>query len=177
MAVSAQSEALAAPPVQHIQPEQSALAHVASTMPVIGVPEAEPSADVPARLAVELPHDVAAEPSEPSATATARRETMARPAAPLAVDASTPTWLRNAVATLPADGRPEIAVVIDDLGLNRTLDGGAQSPQGTLDPGLHAVCGSSRAADRRPRTPPAMSFWCTCRWSRPGTTGPDPMPC
>ncbi len=121
MAVSAQGEALAAPPVQHIQPEQSALAHVASTMPVIGVPEAEPSAEVAGRLAVELPHDVAAEPPEPSATATARGETIARPTAPLAVDGSTPTWLRNAVATPPADGRSEIAVVIDDLGLNRTL--------------------------------------------------------
>jgi polysaccharide deacetylase 2 family uncharacterized protein YibQ len=30
----------------------------------------------------------------------------------------TPTWLRNAVATV-ADSRPAIAVVIDDLGLNR----------------------------------------------------------
>jgi polysaccharide deacetylase 2 family uncharacterized protein YibQ len=32
--------------------------------------------------------------------------------------ARTPTWLRNAVATV-ADSRPAIAVVIDDLGLNR----------------------------------------------------------
>ncbi len=31
----------------------------------------------------------------------------------------TPPWLRNAVAIAPADGRPIVAVVMDDLGLNR----------------------------------------------------------
>jgi polysaccharide deacetylase 2 family uncharacterized protein YibQ len=30
-----------------------------------------------------------------------------------------PTWLRNAVAAKPVDGRPVIAVIVDDLGLNR----------------------------------------------------------
>ena len=30
-----------------------------------------------------------------------------------------PTWLRNAVAVGPADGRPQIAIIIDDAGVNR----------------------------------------------------------
>jgi polysaccharide deacetylase 2 family uncharacterized protein YibQ len=39
------------------------------------------------------------------------------PPTPDASDA--PTWLRYAVASPPVDGRPAIAVVMDDLGLNR----------------------------------------------------------
>jgi uncharacterized protein len=73
---------------------------VAAIMPAAALPALKPSAGGPERRTVallELPADVAVhEPGQ-------RR---------------TPTWLRNAVASVP-DHRPAVAVVIDDLGLHR----------------------------------------------------------
>jgi polysaccharide deacetylase 2 family uncharacterized protein YibQ len=77
-------------------------------------------------MAPEVPPNMimpAAAPSapEPSAAqdATSAIALLPAPAGVLADrPGRTPTWLRNAVATVP-DSRPAIAVVIDDLGLNR----------------------------------------------------------
>ncbi len=44
----------------------------------------------------------------------------------------TPTWLRNAVAPPLIDDRPEIAIVIDDLGLNRHNTAAVNSLKGPL---------------------------------------------
>ena len=125
----------------------SRLAQIARTMPAIGVPDvAGPKATV--ELAINLPggdlpvpdlprkaprrHDgpaAAASSAQLGATATTALGSASvtpvvaqvlphRPASgPLA--SGTPTWLRNAVAAPVNDGRPLIAMVIDDLGLRR----------------------------------------------------------
>jgi polysaccharide deacetylase 2 family uncharacterized protein YibQ len=105
------------------------LAKIARTMPAIGVPDG--SAAAMADLAVNLPgHDEAPAAGlvgDLGATARALRGTSAnltmaqllphRP--PSDLGRRTPTWLRNAVAAPLPDGRPMIAMVIDDLGLRR----------------------------------------------------------
>jgi polysaccharide deacetylase 2 family uncharacterized protein YibQ len=58
-------------------------------------------------------------PHAPSATLPPAAETkLAAPTPPLSASRNGPAWLRFAVAAAPAEGRPQIAVVIDDLGLN-----------------------------------------------------------
>lgn len=111
------------------------LAQVARTMPSIGVPAAGPGSANAADLAVALP---AARPTPrvavgAAATAMGRARAVAtgRSAgeivvaqllprrAPTIEEPDAPTWLRHAVASPMVDGRPAIAVVMDDLGLNR----------------------------------------------------------
>ena len=60
-------------------------------------------------------------PSKPTPPPAKPVVTAAAPAAPAKQIASAdePTWLRNAVAAPPAAGQPRIAIVIDDLGLDR----------------------------------------------------------
>jgi len=103
------------------------LAQIARTMPAIGVPDG--SATAAAGLAVNLPgsDEAAGHDAGLGATARALRGTSAnltlaqllphRP--PSDLGRRTPTWLQNAVATPLSDGRPMIAMVIDDLGLRR----------------------------------------------------------
>jgi uncharacterized protein len=105
------------------------LAQIARTMPAIGVPD--PIANGAAQVAGDLPgsEEAPAAGLDPDLGATARalrgasaNLTMAqllphRP--PSDLGQRTPTWLRNAVATPPSDGRPMIAMVVDDLGLRR----------------------------------------------------------
>jgi uncharacterized protein len=122
-------------PARSPQPDEGTgarLAQVARTMPAIGVPEGGPAILQVADLAVDLPAP-APPRSDLGAAASAVRAATAdvtlalllprgatRPALPPAAkDPDAPTWLRNAAATATADGRPAIAVVIDDLGLNR----------------------------------------------------------
>ncbi len=101
------------------------LAKIATTMPAIGVPDGAPGPIRAAELALGG-RDPGA-PGTVSATASARRNAIANPTvaqlspreAPAQQVASTPTWLRNAVMPPVIDDRPEIAIVIDDLGLNR----------------------------------------------------------
>src|SRR5690606_23199237 len=68
--------------------------------------------------------DPAAPPPAPAAPLDRARGAGAVPAAPAAIlppepgGQGTPTWLRNAVAPV-VDHRPALAVVIDDLGMNR----------------------------------------------------------
>jgi polysaccharide deacetylase 2 family uncharacterized protein YibQ len=111
------------------------LAQIARTMPAIGVPESGPATAEAVDLAVDLPARLT-RPVELGAAATAMRSATAvatanakpewvlaqalpRRPPPIVEDHGTPTWLRNAVAAPLADGRPAIAVVVDDLGLNR----------------------------------------------------------
>lgn len=116
---------------------EARFAQIARTMPAIGVPEAGPAAAGAIELAVHLPAPLpsiemgATASAAPGATAVATgnlepapvvAQLLPRRAPPaiLALDrAGTPTWLRNAVAAPSPDGRPAIAVVMDDLGLNR----------------------------------------------------------
>ncbi len=101
------------------------LAQIARTMPAIGVPDATPG---PVRV---VDHELDAEdhtgPGAATATATALRAATAhstvvqllpQPAPDQRLE-RTPTWLVNAVAPPLIDDRPEIAIMIDDLGLNR----------------------------------------------------------
>ena len=109
------------------------LAQIARTMPAIGLPEEAPA---PVRSADIVSHA----PAAVSATADALRSTPAdidvaqllprqlpeeRPTA-------TPTWLRNAVMPPVIDDRPAIAIVIDDLGLNRHNTAALNSLKGPL---------------------------------------------
>lgn len=95
------------------QPVPPPSAEVAADMSEVAPAEPTTSATV-AAPAVEPP---AAPP--PAAQPAPQPTLAALPAPPPAVDAQTPTWLRNAVATPDSGERPIIAVVIDDLGLNR----------------------------------------------------------
>ena len=121
------------------------LAQIARTMPAIGVPETGPATAKAVDVVLDLPALKVAPQREVGAAASALRGATATalrgapvtatasvapttelviaevlPRQPLVLDApSAPTWLRNAVATPGDDGRPAIAVVIDDLGLNR----------------------------------------------------------
>lgn len=61
----------------------------------------------------------AAPAMEPAAAARTAPALAALPAPPPAVEAGPPAWRRNAVAVPDTGSRPRIAVVIDDLGLNR----------------------------------------------------------
>lgn len=58
-------------------------------------------------------------PVRTAAVPPAAEQLAALPAPPPAAEASRPAWLRNAVAVPDTGGRPVIAIVIDDLGLNR----------------------------------------------------------
>jgi uncharacterized protein len=115
-------------------PEVGALPQVGAASEVGALPEvgtasgAEEPQDAPAALAVAQPDPV--EPFEPAEappevqvkpeprTELAALPVLRAPALPPARD-GTPTWLRNAVAHPPLDDRPAIAVVLDDLGMNR----------------------------------------------------------
>jgi polysaccharide deacetylase 2 family uncharacterized protein YibQ len=87
-----------------------AVPSVESPSPI--VPPAESAIPVPVPAASPLPpaHTQPRKGAPETATVT-------RPRSP-AVD-TRPTWLRNAVATPEANGRPMIAIVIDDLGIDR----------------------------------------------------------
>jgi polysaccharide deacetylase 2 family uncharacterized protein YibQ len=85
-----------------------------------------PASQAPVPPAATPPLPVA--PAAPAAAAPAPVVAPARPAEPQlaalpspppTVEGGTPTWLRNAVAVPDPGNRPLIAVVIDDVGLNR----------------------------------------------------------
>jgi polysaccharide deacetylase 2 family uncharacterized protein YibQ len=113
-----------------IEKSQDAPAALAVALPEAdATPQVEKPQDAGAALAVALPErvkplapdlaeapevEVAPEPRTDIAALPVRRP----PALPPAQD-GTPTWLRNAVPSPPVDDRPVIAVVLDDLGMNR----------------------------------------------------------
>ena len=88
-------------------PKPAAVAEItqAPAPPALTSPPPAPAPPAPA------PALVPASPAEP--------QLAALPSPPPSVDGSTPTWLRNAVAVADPGNRPLIAVVIDDVGLNR----------------------------------------------------------
>jgi len=128
LAISAKGQVPGLSDPQGTKATGARLAQIARTMPAIGVPD---SIAAGADLAVDLPgYDeapAAGRDADLGATARAVRGTSAnltlaqllprRP--PSDLGRRTPTWLRNAVATPLSDGRPMIAMVIDDLGLRR----------------------------------------------------------
>jgi polysaccharide deacetylase 2 family uncharacterized protein YibQ len=89
------------------------------TVPSLDVPSpSAPAAEITEPAPAPAP-SVAPPPlahTEPP-TGTMAPATASRPRSP-AVDAQ-PTWLRNAVAAAETNGRPMIAIVIDDLGIDR----------------------------------------------------------
>jgi hypothetical protein len=77
------------------------------------VPRAAPAAIVGA-----TPPPLVKKPAAPAQKP--KEEAMLRPPAPLpAPPRAEPAWLRFAVPAAPTDGRPLVAVVLDDLGLDR----------------------------------------------------------
>jgi hypothetical protein len=112
-----------------------------------------PAASVPAQPAVQPP----AQPPEPTAPPP---QTAAVPSpVPLPVE----TWLQNAMPVSVAAGQPMIAVVIDDMGLDRR--------RSELTIALPISPTRIILMPRRgPPAQPAMNCSSTCRWS------PDPVP-
>lgn len=121
IAVSAKKTVVGTATTELVAFEHPRLAKVAATMPAIGVPGPGMGAGGP-----QLPGPVAEGAGQTMQQAVLRPPNSpphewgseATPLPP-ATRGTTPTWLRNAVATPLADDRPAITVVIDDLGLNR----------------------------------------------------------
>jgi len=78
------------------------------------------AADPPAAADPPTAAPATAAPAQPRSRAPVRTAAVVRPPAPPpSTRADQPAWLRNAVAAPAALGRPHIAIVIDDLGLDR----------------------------------------------------------
>lgn len=100
----------------------------ASVQPVAPLPKASPPAPFP--KAAEQPA-----PTEPKLTGAAPSplETAALPVVPKAwTGAEPPPWRKYAVAAPPAEGRPRVAVVIDDMGIDRKHSAEAAALPGPL---------------------------------------------
>lgn len=83
-----------------------------------GIASPEPARAEVAGMEEEKRPQVAAIPPAPPPPATAI-PVVARPPQPLPDDRTRPAWQRFSVPSAPADGRPAIAVVIDDMGVDR----------------------------------------------------------
>jgi uncharacterized protein len=124
-------------PQTKIAGTQSTAAVMPPSTPPVAAPQAGPvtshpiAAPAPASPAVPLPRTASATPTQdPSALAmllTTPAPTTNKPAA-MATQSEAegtvapgeePTWQRNAVPAPPFQGQPQIAIVIDDLGLDR----------------------------------------------------------
>jgi polysaccharide deacetylase 2 family uncharacterized protein YibQ len=92
------------PPVAPTKPSQTAAAPAPAPAPI-------PAPPAPAASPAPSPPPTVEPATEPSLAAL--------PAPPPAIESGPPTWLRNAVAVPDTGSRPIIAIVIDDLGLNR----------------------------------------------------------
>lgn len=118
VAVSAKLHLASSPPRIRgkIEPR---LRQVAASMPAIGMPDQEFVDGLEAKLS-HGPSDEAKQMAAATEDTASQPDVAAHvPSDPLlSIDGHTPTWLRNAVAVPRASGR-DIAVVIDDLGLNR----------------------------------------------------------
>src|SRR5690242_6348095 len=109
---------LVPPSAKHVPPAEHAAvgrpapasAHPRAAHPATPMP---PDEDTAERLADEAYAARAPLPEPPPGQGPAAA---ARPAAPRA---ATPAWLSHALPAPPLDGRPRIAVVIDDLGLDK----------------------------------------------------------
>lgn len=105
----------------------------AQAMPDPLQPPATPLA-VPDRPVAEAPPPPAAPTApathEPPAPAPATVRTAALPPPPMPPDA--PLWRRNAVPPPPADGRPRVVIVIDDMGVDRKRSGRIAALPGPL---------------------------------------------
>ncbi len=103
-------------------PPPSAVAEVetvAAPAPVVAAP---PAAPAPIRTQAPAPIPTPVPASSPPAALQpepATPQLAALPAPPPAVDSGPPLWLQNAVAVPDPGRRPMIAIVIDDMGLNR----------------------------------------------------------
>lgn len=103
---------------------QEASAPITGPAPVVAAATPAPHVD-PLMEETPLPSDVYVSrtqmpgvPAVPPAAAPASPPVAAPPRRP-AVIAGTPTWQRNARPLVPASGIPAVAIVIDDLGLDR----------------------------------------------------------
>jgi polysaccharide deacetylase 2 family uncharacterized protein YibQ len=90
-------------------------------------------------LSIEVPPPAAKTPRPAAAPAEAAQQTAAlpapaRPAArpPAGPPAQAPAWRRHAVAAAPADGRPRIVVVVDDMGVDAVRSARAMRLPGPL---------------------------------------------
>ncbi|HYC12703.1 MAG TPA: divergent polysaccharide deacetylase family protein, partial [Stellaceae bacterium] len=82
------------------------------------------STDVPTRTETPLPGTAAPRPATPPPPAASASTASATPAPPPVppvppVSSEEPAWLRFAVPAAAADGRARVAVIIDDMGLDR----------------------------------------------------------
>lgn len=104
----------------------------------------------PIALATVTPPAIASLRAALPAIPPPRRLPPARVPAPSATDTDEPAWIANAVPTLPPDGRPEIAIIIDDAGVDRVHTGVAIRLKGPLTisflPYAPDLAGQARAA-------------------------------
>lgn len=117
------------------------------------------SVEPPPRLpAPQTPFPISASPPAIIASARAALPTIPLPRllppvrvpAPSPADSDEPAWIANAVPTSPPDGRPEIAIIIDDAGVDRVHTGVAIRLKGPLTisflPYASDLAGQARAA-------------------------------
>jgi polysaccharide deacetylase 2 family uncharacterized protein YibQ len=91
------------------------------------LPPARPSPpSVPLATMLPMPST-----SPPAAAAPRTRATL-RPAEPKPALEGDPAWIVNALPVTPPDGRPEIAIIIDDAGVDRVHTGVAMRLKGPL---------------------------------------------
>ena len=91
-----------------------------------------------------------------------------------AAPAAKPAWLRFAVPAPPTGNRPLVAIVFDDLGLDRARTAEAIRLRGPLTMSFMTYANDLVASRPRQRGAPATSFFCTCRWRR-STAMPIPV--
>jgi uncharacterized protein len=137
LAISAREQVVGSSARAAVSLEEPGPARVTAARPEVGLPdvaapEVRKPQDAPAALAAVTPPD-GVEPSGPGRaevlpevqvepeprTDLAALPVLRAPTLPPA-RGGTPAWLRNAVPSPAVDDRPVIAVVLDDLGMNRT---------------------------------------------------------
>lgn len=103
-------------------PDRTAIAHGGSTTPVAPAPSAKPVNKPSSDMAAALPRMPIAPRISPIAPAPS----------PAIVNPARPAWQKNAVAFTPPPGRKMIAVVIDDMGVDRARSDRAAALPGPL---------------------------------------------
>jgi hypothetical protein len=153
LAISAKEQVAGSSALAEASPQRTRAERVAAATPEVNLPDGalpevgatsqiEKLQTPPAALAMELPDRL--KPLEPAFAKAPEIELEPKPrtelaalpvlrphALPLARD-RTPTWLRNAVPHPLLDDRPAIAVVLDDLGMNRANTAAINQLEGPL---------------------------------------------
>ncbi|HEX6143041.1 MAG TPA: divergent polysaccharide deacetylase family protein [Geminicoccaceae bacterium] len=119
MAVSARRELVGGPGIVSVSLAEHRLAQIADMMPEIGPPTTRFPPPAPELAAVEAPMAVDPGGSEHGASESVAALAAAVPLRTPPEEIAGREWLRYAAMQPVEDGRPKIAIVIDDLGNNR----------------------------------------------------------